>query len=111
MDDDFNSRGAIAAIFELAREANRLISEGRLSKEGARQALAFLEDADRVLGILPTAPSGASELDGVMQILIDLRKELRKRKMYDLADRIRDQLAAQGIKLEDTAEGAKWKRL
>jgi cysteinyl-tRNA synthetase len=42
---------------------------------------------------------------------VELRKELRKRKMYDLADRIRDELAAQGFKLEDTAEGAKWKRI
>jgi cysteinyl-tRNA synthetase len=45
-----------------------------------------------------------------MQVLIDIRKELRKRKLFDLADRIRDELAAKGIKLEDTADGAKWKR-
>jgi cysteinyl-tRNA synthetase len=111
MDDDFNSRAAIAAIFDFAREANRLMAEGQLSKEGAHDAYLFLEEVDQVMGVLPSAQGGAEDLDAVMQVLIEMRKELRKRKMYDLADQIRDQLAAQGIKLEDTAEGAKWKRI
>jgi cysteinyl-tRNA synthetase len=111
MDDDFNSRAAIAAIFDFAREANRLVAESRLSKEGAREAYQFLEEVDQVLGVLPSAHAEAEDLDAVMRIMIELRKELRKRKMYDLADRIRDELAAQGFKLEDTAEGAKWKRI
>jgi cysteinyl-tRNA synthetase len=111
MDDDFNSRAAIAAIFDFAREANRLMAEGQLSKEGAHDAYLFLEEVDQVMGVLPSAQGGAEDLDAVMQVLIEMRKELRKRKMYDLADQIRDKLAAQGIKLEDTAEGAKWKRI
>ena len=111
MDDDFNSRAAIAAIFEFSREINRLMSEGRLSKQGAKDAMAFLEEMDQILGVLPSAREAAGgELDSVMQVLIDIRKELRKRKLFDLADRIRDELAAKGIKLEDTADGAKWKR-
>jgi len=111
MDDDFNSRAAIAAIFDLAREANKLMSEGRLSKEGAKRVYLFLEEADQVLGVLPSLPETEGDLDAVMQIIIEIRKELRKRKMFDMADQIRDKLAAQGIKLEDTAEGAKWKRI
>lgn len=111
MDDDFNSRAAIAAIFDFAREANRLMAEGQLSKEGGHDAYLFLEEVDQVMGVLPSAQGGAEDLDAVMQVLIEMRKELRKRKMYDLADQIRDKLAAQGIKLEDTAEGAKWKRI
>jgi cysteinyl-tRNA synthetase len=111
MDDDFNSRAAIAVIFDFAREANRLMAEGRLSREGALEAHRFLEEVDQVLGVLPSAPVGAEDLDAVMQVIIEIRKELRNRKMYDLADQIRDKLAAKGIKLEDTAEGAKWKRI
>jgi cysteinyl-tRNA synthetase len=111
MDDDFNSRAAIAAIFDLAREANKLMSEGRLSKEGAKGACLFLEEVDQVLGVLPPPPETEGDLDAVMQVIIEIRKELRKRKMFDLADQIRDKLAAHGIKLEDTAEGAKWKRI
>ncbi|HUL39843.1 MAG TPA: cysteine--tRNA ligase [Methanomassiliicoccales archaeon] len=111
MDDDFNSRAAIAEIFDMAREANRLMAEGKLSKEGAKEAYLLLEEVDQVLGVLPSAPIGTDDLDAVMQVVIEIRKELRKRKMFDLADQIRDKLAAQGIKLEDTAEGAKWKRI
>jgi len=111
MDDDFNSRAAIAAIFDLARDVNKLMSEGRLSKEGAKEVYLFLEEVDQVLGVLPSPPETEGDLDAVMQIIIEIRKELRKRKMFDLADQIRDKLAAQGIKLEDTAEGAKWKRI
>jgi len=112
MDDDFNSRGAIAVLFDLARESNRRLAAGELSKEGAANVIAFLEEADDVFGILPSAgPLGESQaLDDVMQILIEVRKELRKRRQFDLADQIRDELAEKGIKLEDTSEGAKWKR-
>jgi cysteinyl-tRNA synthetase len=111
MDDDFNSRAAIAIIFDLVREANRLMADGKLSKEGAQAAYLFLEEVDQVLGVLPSARAGEGDLDAAMQIIIEIRKELRKRKMFDLADQIRDKLAAQGIKIEDTAEGAKWKRI
>jgi cysteinyl-tRNA synthetase len=111
MDDDFNSRAAIAAIFDFARDVNKLMSEGRLSKEGANGAHLFLEEVDQVLGVLPSPPETEGDMDAVMQIVIEIRKELRKRKMFDLADQIRDKLAEQGIKLEDTAEGAKWKRI
>ena len=111
MDDDFNSRAAIAVIFDLARETNRLLAEGKLSQTGVRDLLSFLEEADQVLGILPQEKAGEETLNGVVQILIEVRKELRKRKLFDLADSIRDRLAEKGIKLEDTAEGAKWKRI
>jgi cysteinyl-tRNA synthetase len=110
MDEDFNSRAALAVIFDLVRETNRLLTEGSLSKAGAKNILEFLDEVDGVFGIMPSASSGQDQMDGVMQVLIELRKELRKRKMYDLADAVRDKLAAQGIMLEDTAEGAKWKR-
>ena len=110
MDDDFNTRGAIAAIFDLARDVNKLMAEGRLSKEGANQLLLFFREVDAVLGIMPEVKEEGGSLDDVIQVLIEVRRELRKRKLYDLADAIRDQLAEKGIKLEDTAEGVKWKR-
>jgi cysteinyl-tRNA synthetase len=111
MDDDFNSRAAIAVIFDLVREINRLMAEGKLSATGVKSALSFLEEADQVLGILPSASGRQEDLDGVVQIKIEVRKELRKRKAYDLADMIRDKLLAVGIQLEDSAEGAKWKKV
>jgi cysteinyl-tRNA synthetase len=65
---------------------------------------------DKILGILPTKEKKGDHLDDVIQILIEVRKELRKRKAYDLADHIRNQLAEKGIVLEDHAEGVKWKQ-
>ncbi len=111
MDDDFNSRAAIAVVFDLVREINRLMAERKLSTTGVKNVLSFLEEADQVLGILPSVTSGQEDLDGVIQIMIEVRKELRKRTAYDLADMIRDKLLAVGIQLEDSTEGAKWKRV
>ena len=68
-----------------------------------------MKDMDGIFDILPEEKKGDEKLDDVMMLLIDIRKELRKRKMYDLSDMIRDRLQEAGIKIEDTSEGAKWK--
>ena len=109
MDDDFNSRGALSHLFDIAREANRLMDAGELSAEGASNILEFMKEMDGIFDILPAEKKGDEKMDEVMLLLIDIRKELRKRKMYDLSDLIRDRLEGAGIKIEDTAEGAKWK--
>ncbi len=111
MDDDFNSRAAIAVLFDLVRDANRLLADSNLSAKGVLNLVAFLEEADGVFGILPREEGGEEALGDVIGILIEVRKELRRRKQFDLADQIRDQLAEKGIKLEDAGEGAKWKRI
>lgn len=109
MDDDFNTRAAISAIFEMVRDLNKLISEDKLSKRGASNLLEALENMNEVLGILPSESTSSGEADGIVQILIDIRQELRKMKAFDLADEIRDRLAESGVTVEDTAEGVKWK--
>jgi cysteinyl-tRNA synthetase len=109
MDDDFNTRAAISAIFEMVRELNKLISEDRLSKRGASNLLEALEKMDEVLGILPFESTASGEADAIVQILIDIRQELRKRKAFDLADEIRDRLAESGVMVEDTGGEVKWK--
>jgi len=109
MDDDFNTRAAISATFEMVREANRLISEDLLSKEGAEDLLKVLRDIDQVLGILPSDQPTSVEAERIVQILVDIRQELRRQKFFDLADEIRNRLLEAGIKVEDTAEGVKWK--
>ncbi|MBE6525521.1 MAG: cysteine--tRNA ligase [Thermoplasmata archaeon] len=111
MDDDFNTRDAIEVLFSLARTTNRMMSEKTLSKKGAEDIIALLRKFDDVLGIYPEEEDTDDSLDAVMGILIDIRGELRKRKAYDLADMIRDRLTEAGIKLEDSSEGAKWKKI
>ena len=110
MDDDFNTCDAIKVLFSMARTSNKIIAEKTLSKRGAENIIALMEDFDKVLGILPEDKKDDS-MDSVMQILIDVRSELRKKKVYDLADMIRNRLTEAGIQLEDSADGVKWKKI
>ncbi len=111
MDEDFNTRDAIGVMFEMARESNRAIGERSMTRATAESWLSLIREFDTVLGIIPDDEGRDEDLDSVMSILIDLRQELRKRKMYDLADLIRDRVKDAGFSLEDSAEGAKWKRI
>jgi cysteinyl-tRNA synthetase len=88
-----------------------MMADGTLSKKGAESVIAFIQEIDKVLGIMPEDSGSDDSLDAVMGILIDIRAELRKRKAYDLADMIRDRLTEAGIQLEDSSSGAKWKRI
>ncbi|NLN71581.1 MAG: cysteine--tRNA ligase [Thermoplasmatales archaeon] len=109
-DDDFNSRGAIEALFVLAKKTNKAMADGTMSSEGAETVLSFLNEANSILGIFSSEVRSDDALDKVMDILIAIRGELRKSKQYGLADEIRDRLADADIVLEDTADGVKWKR-
>lgn len=108
MDDDFNTADAVSVIFELVRQINTAVSP---AADPARALAAacrdiFLELCD-VLGI----PFGAAEdLDKRIEEQIAARQAARKAKNWAEADRIRDELRAAGIILEDTPQGVKWRR-
>ena len=111
MDQDFNTRAAISELFELVRETNRLLASGDFSAKGVKNILSALEEMDAIFGILPSVEAATADRSGeIIDILIEVRNELRKRKQYDLTDKIRDRLKEKGIELQDTAEGVKWKR-
>lgn len=110
MDQDFNSRAAISEIFELVREANRLLSSGELSNKGAENILSAFREMDSVFGILPESKT-EDDSEDLIRLLIDVRNDLRKLKQYALADSIRDRLKECGIELQDSAEGVKWIRI
>ena len=113
MDDDFNTREAIAALFDLSREANRLMNDGELSSDGASRILDTFTNLDEILSILPeTADKGGEGevVEGLMRLLISLREDARKRKDWATADRIRDELKGMGIVIEDSKNGPVWKR-
>lgn len=110
MDDDFNSRGALSAIFQMVRETNSAMAESRLSAEGAAAAISLLEELDQVLAILPD-DKGSDDVDILMEVIIGIREELRRGKQYQAADLIRDRLKDAGFQLEDSGKGAKWKRV
>jgi len=115
MNDDFNTPEALAVLFELAREINRV----RAGDGPAAAALgAELRSLGGVLGILREDPetylrgesSEAGLIDARIQALIDRRVAARKAKDWAAADRIRDELQAAGILLEDGPTGTIWRR-
>jgi cysteinyl-tRNA synthetase len=117
MNHDFNTAQAIAAAFEVVREINtRLNAPEQAARPETLAELAGLRDAlqwmmETVLGIALHAPDTAQSetLEHLMRCVIAWRQELRSRKLYDLADRIRDDLKAIGIILEDTPQGTLWR--
>ncbi|HEY3365098.1 MAG TPA: cysteine--tRNA ligase [Symbiobacteriaceae bacterium] len=108
MDDDFNTAGGIAELFGLSREINNVLNPTS-SAELAEGALSLLKELAGVLGLL-VKDEAAGSLDDEVQALVDARQAARKAKNWAESDRIRDQLNAMGIVLEDTPQGVRWKQ-
>ncbi|MDR2698393.1 MAG: class I tRNA ligase family protein, partial [Candidatus Methanoplasma sp.] len=113
MNDDLNTGAAIEVLFRLAHSTNKAMADGALSKAAAGKILKMIDGFNTILGIFPGEDGMKDDgtTDAVMGVLIELRKELRARKQYDLADMIRAKLADAGIALEDSADGMKWKKI
>jgi cysteinyl-tRNA synthetase len=100
LDQDFDTPGALIALFDFIREQNR--------RGGAdRRVRALLDEVNEVFDILPADPD---VLDAEIERHIALRQQLRAQKRFADADAIRDQLAGRGIVLEDTGATVKWRR-
>ena len=115
MDDDFNSAEALAVLFELAREVNRIKASG----EDATAVAAELKSLAAMLGLLQRDPEaflkgGVGSDDGpddaAIDALVAARVDAKANKAWAEADRIRDELKALGIVLEDSADGTSWRR-
>jgi cysteinyl-tRNA synthetase len=106
MDDDFDTPAALAYIFELVRDANTSLDEGLL--ETAAMQFATVRELAGVLGIELRADE--PEADAEIDALVEAREAARRAKDWAEADRIRDELAARGIILEDTPRGPEWRR-
>ncbi len=108
MDDDLNTADAIAAIFELVRDINTNVVGKGSSKKLCKAAAGIFDELTDVLGLVYNRKT--EELDDDIEKLIEARTQARKDKNWAEADRIRDELKARGIVLEDTAQGVKWHR-
>jgi cysteinyl-tRNA synthetase len=110
LDDDLNTAEALAAVFEYVRDTNTAMDAGEFLAGNAPGAQEFLARFDSVFDVLkPSASAGASgdsEIDG----LVAERTAAKKSRDFARADRIRGELAARGIILEDTKDGVRWKR-
>ena len=108
MDDDLNTADAISSVFELVRDINTSVITDKPSAELVRFATELFDELTGVLGLVYNRKT--ESLDSEIEALIEARQEARKNKNWAEADRIRDELKAQGIVLEDTPQGVKWHR-
>jgi cysteinyl-tRNA synthetase len=107
MDDDLNTPQALASLFDLTREINRGHDDGK--RIGAAQGT--LRELTGVLGLrlYPEDEKTTQPASPFVELLAEIRQELRDAKQWELADRIRDRLQALGVSLEDSADGSKWR--
>ncbi|PQP91034.1 DALR domain-containing protein, partial [Paenibacillus sp. AR247] len=108
MNDDFNTPDAITSVFEWVSEANLLLQEPVANPAELKAMLAAFDELNAVLRLY--FEEKAELLDEEVEQLIAERAEARKNKNWGRADEIRDELAAKGILLEDTAQGMRWRR-
>jgi cysteinyl-tRNA synthetase len=108
MDDDLNTAAALAAVHDMVREVNIILAADGLTDDERSTVLDAIEKFDAVLGIF-----GAEEnlsLEAEIEALVEERQEARRNRDFARSDEIRDLLAEEGIVLEDTKDGVRWKR-
>ncbi|WP_053217634.1 cysteine--tRNA ligase [Virgibacillus senegalensis] len=108
MDDDFNTANAIAVLFDIAKDANVYLQSSHTSERVIEKLMDLLEQQTAVLGI--QLKQEEELLDEEVEAMITQRNDARKNRDFVLADQIRDDLKEQGIILEDTPQGTRWKR-
>lgn len=109
MDDDFNTAGAIASIFEMIRSCRQSLAEGEMEKDCLELIKKSVLDLCAILGLNLELGTRNTENGEKIEQLIAEREAARRNKDYKRSDEIRRQLAERGIEIEDTVHGTKWK--
>ena len=108
MDDDFNTPLALAALYELVKAINTARGDGA-TDEQLKPAQSMLRELTGVLGLRLQEKQGSGDADKFIDLLVEVRSEIRKQKLWQLSDLIRDKLKELGVTIEDTKDGAKWR--
>ena len=111
LSDDFNTAMALGVLFDVVREVNAYKHQGGLHREVLQKGWDVLKLwAGDILGVLQLEQQRQEGLaDGLMELILSIREQLRREKNFALADRIRDGLAELGVVVEDTPQGPRWK--
>jgi len=108
MEDDFNTAGALGQLFDLVRVINQARSENA-SSEQLEPAQKTFKELTGVLGLeLKNHETAVTSADSFIDLLVELRQELRQNKNYQMADQVRVELAELGVVIEDTPQGSTW---
>jgi cysteinyl-tRNA synthetase len=110
LDDDLNTAEALAAVFEYVRETNSAMDAGVFTAGNVAGANAFLTRFDSIFDVLKPTPKAGSLGDADIEALVKERTGAKKARNFARSDEIRNQLSAEGILLEDTKDGVRWKR-
>lgn len=108
MDDDFNTAGALACLFDLVRQVNTA-RDGNATQAQLDPAQTVLRTLSGVLGLrMQSSRSGATETAPFIELLVELRNEMRAKKDWAMSDLIRDRLKTLGVEVEDGKSGTTW---
>jgi len=110
LDDDLNTAEALGAIFEYVRETNTAMDGGDFLAGNIDAALGLLARFDSIFDVLEPTVAGAALTDEEIKAKIGERVQAKKSRNFNRADEIRKELLEQGVVLEDTKEGTRWKR-
>jgi cysteinyl-tRNA synthetase len=108
MDDDFNTAGALAPLYELVKAVNTARDAGA-DDEQLAPAQATLRELTGVLGLRLAEKIGSGDADAFIDLLVDVRSEARAQKLWALSDMIRDRLKELGVVIEDSKDGTSWR--
>jgi len=108
MDDDLNTAGALGYLFELVRGINQAKDAG-VKAEIISEGQNLLKGLMAVLGLRTERLVAAGEATPFIELLIELRNELRQQKLWSLSDKVRAKLAELGVLLEDSKDGTSWR--
>ena len=111
MDDDFNTALAFSAVFNFCHELNAYLAQNQVTKDDVAAAQGLFSDLDSVLAVIIAPSVGNDGLEEqLLNLILEIRQNARAKKDWATADAIRDGLKTLNIVIEDTPQGARWKK-